>query len=180
MMDDLMLDELSVVENELVFCENCGNFCTFDVLWAYKFIIAGWIEEPRVIISKNTFREGDYFHFNGICKGCAKKLESVVLIDTKHPIGQYLKTLSRFLEGFYQIEDNVKNNIKDNLSLDMLDKIYHRGLEQLKKTKATATDEKKRHAVKKFLELARHFIYEYIVVHIENTKDYKKTIGTIQ
>lgn len=173
-----------IVKRELVYCENCHKFCTIDTWYDHCHLICidesqnfidDLIAKQHAFIDENRFMRGKYPHYGGVCSSCAKKLNNATFVDTKHPIGKYLKAVEILNAGLSRIENNIKHDIQDNLSLDLLDKIYHNGLESLKNTKADGKKQK-RQAVEKFLGRAQWFIQEYLSIQVEQTDEYKKVM----
>ncbi len=172
-------------KSELVYCENCHKFCTIDTWmdnWMYFFdVVEGGgftrslIQKQHASIGENRFIPGNYPHYEGVCDSCAKELKNATFVDTKHPIGQYIKAVEMLNAGLNQMEAVIKYDIQNNLSLDLLDKIYHNGLESLKNTKPNGKKQKRK-AVEKFLGRAQWFIQEYISIQIEQMAEYKKVM----
>ena len=80
------------------------------------------------------------------------------------------------MSGIKKLERTIKKDIKKNLSLEMLDKIYHNGFESLKKKKTDGSKSQRREAIENFLKLAEWFIKEYVSVQIEQTTEYKRLV----
>lgn len=174
-----------IVKRELVYCENCHKFCTIDT-WInngmYFFDVvetAGFkrksYTKQHASISENRFTPGNYPHYEGVCDSCAKELKNAIFVGTKHPIGQYIKAVEMLDAGLNQIEEDIKYDIQNNLSLDLLDKIYHNGLESLKNIKPNGKKQKRK-AVEKFLGRAQWFIQEYISIQVEQMAEYKEVM----
>ena len=170
-------------KSELVYCENCNKFCTIytwdnwsfiDVIKPHDFI-GELIQKQHASIDNNRFMSGSYPHYEGVCNSCAKELKNATFVDAKHPIGKYLKAVEILDAGLSRIEEVIKRDIQDNLSLDLLDKIYHNGLESLKNTKPNGKKQKRK-AVEKFLGRAQWFIQEYISIQVEQMAEYKKVM----
>ncbi len=130
-------------QKELVFCENCLKFCTVCYQPSNKILFnkkpinfdGRYLKKQKAVIIENKMISGVYPHYEGVCRDCLKEIKDAIIVDKEHPIGKYLKAAEMLVTGIKNLERNIKQDIKKNLSLELLDKIYHIGFESLKKKK---------------------------------------------
>ncbi|MBE7031422.1 MAG: hypothetical protein E7401_00475 [Ruminococcaceae bacterium] len=171
-------------ENELIFCENCLKFCTVCYQPSHKVLFdkepinsdERYLKKQKAVIIENKMISGVYPHYEGACRDCLKEIKDAIIVDKEHPIGKYLKAAEILVSGIKNLERTIKKDIKKNLSLELLDEIYHNGFESLKKKKTDGSKAQRREAIENFLNLAEWFIREYVSVQIEQTTEYKRLV----